>query len=126
MVIEFSDRDQVAVAFRRLGIPQRRADWIQRELASELESAAMRVVAAHPDVQFWLDEAELIPDLRATVTDLLGDAALQNGAVDGRTTEEVAAAVGVPDRQAFSALSHPRSGLAQSQDGRWYPKADPR
>lgn len=111
----------IMLAFRATGIPERRAAWIEAELSAELETAAMRVVAAHPDVAFWLNGEPLERDQRASVTSLLSDAAMQGGAVDGRSTEEIADAVGIPRRSAEVYLSHPKSGLEQ-RNGRWYPK----
>ena len=115
----------VLIAFKTDGIPERRASWIHEELTNEIVTAAMRLVNAHPDVQFFTSRQpndRLEPDQRASITDLLADRALVGGAVDGRTTEEVAAVLGLPRRQAENYLSHPRSGLVQHTDGRWLPK----
>lgn len=119
------DTEAILTAFRRSGIPERRAEWIGGELRSEIVTAVMRVVNAHPDVAFWVDAEPLHPDQRGTVTDLLSDRALSGGAVDGRTTDEIAAAVGLPRKAAETYLSHPRAGLAPGPDGRWHPKDDP-
>ena len=119
------DTQAILTAFRVAGIPERRAAWIGRELRAEIETAVMRVVAAHQDVAFWIDGEPLDPDQRASVTTLLSDAAMQGGAVDGRSTDEIAAAVGLPRRGAETYLSHPKSRLEQHPDGRWYPQDDP-
>lgn len=114
--------DGVLTLFRAAGIPERRSQWIRKELANELTTAVMRVAAAHPDVAFWVGGEMLVPDVRAESVDVIGIDALNGGAADGRTTEEIAEAAGLPRRTVESALSHPKAGLALGDDGRWHPR----
>jgi hypothetical protein len=114
------------VTFDRGKIPDRRADWIRQELASEILTAAMRVAAAHPDVPFEVDGEVLVPDQLASSVDVIGTRALRNGAADGRTTAEIAAALGHPREDVEKQLRLPDSRLTQDDDGRWWPRTEPR
>lgn len=116
----------VSTRFRVTGIESRRAAWIRQELENELTTAAMRVAAAHPDVAIWVGSEMLVPDVRADAVDVIGTSALNGGAADGRTTEEIAEAAGLPRRTVESALSHPRAGLVLGEDSRWHPRSGQR
>lgn len=116
----------LTVTFDRREIPDRRADWIRQELANEILTAAMRVAAAHPDVAFEVDGEVITPDQLASRVDVVSTRALCNGAVDGRTTAEVAAALGYPREDIARQLRLPESNLVLGADDRWWPKPETR
>jgi hypothetical protein len=113
---------ELVVTFTRAGLPERRIDWIRQRLHDEVLTAVMRLVAAHPDVRFVLDGEDLLADQPASRVDLLATDAVTGGAVDGRTTAEIAAAIGFPRQDVHRQLALPASRLVLGSDNRWWPK----